>query len=87
MIDLALGVCVRRLAVVIATIAVALLSLGVPVASADSLPMTLVQDGFSNPVFMTNAGDSRLFVVERGGVIKIIHDDNSVSTFLDIQHW
>jgi glucose/arabinose dehydrogenase len=54
------------------------------VASADSLPMTLVQDGFSNPVFLTNAGDSRLFVVERGGVIEIIHDDNSVSTFLDI---
>jgi hypothetical protein len=83
-IDLALGVSVRRLAVVIASIAVALLSLGVPVASADSLPMTLVQDGFSNPVFLTNAGDSRLFVVERGGVIEIIHDDNSVSTFLDI---
>jgi glucose/arabinose dehydrogenase len=83
-IDLALGVSVRRLAVVIASIAAALLSLGVPVASADSLPMTLVQDGFSNPVFLTNAGDSRLFVVERGGVIEIIHDDNSVSTFLDI---
>ena len=46
--------------------------------------MTLVKNGLSSPVFLTNAGDDRLFVVEQGGAIKIIHDDNSVSTFLDL---
>ena len=46
--------------------------------------MTLVADGLSDPVYVTNAGDDRLFVVEQAGVIKIVHDDTSVTTFLDI---
>jgi glucose/arabinose dehydrogenase len=60
-------------------------SLLAPVASAGSaLPLTLVKSGFARPLFVTNAGDSRLFVVEQGGTIRIVHDDGSVSTFLDI---
>jgi glucose/arabinose dehydrogenase len=35
-------------------------------------------------MFLTHAFDDRLFVVERGGVIKIIHSNSTVTTFLDI---
>lgn len=36
--------------------------------------------GFSNPVAIVNAGDSRLFVVERDGFIKILNSDGSINT-------
>jgi len=49
-----------------------------PVAAA--LPVTLEEGGFSEPLFVTHAGDSRLFVVEKGGLIKIAGG----GTFLDI---
>jgi glucose/arabinose dehydrogenase len=42
--------------------------------------MTLVQGGFSSPVAITNAGDSRLFVVQQNGFIKIVGG----GTFLDV---
>ena len=44
-------------------------------------------DGFSSPLALKNAGDERLFVVEQGGVIKIVDLNGTVSTtpFLDIQ--
>ena len=74
----------RRLILILATLALSLSSVAAPVASAAGLPTTLVKDGFSSPTFLTNAGDSRLFVVERPGYIKIIKNDNSVVTFLDI---
>jgi uncharacterized repeat protein (TIGR01451 family) len=47
---------------------------------------TILAEGFSNPVQITHAGDGsgRLFVVEQGGVIKIIHPNLTTSTFLDI---
>src|SRR5918997_1709935 len=44
------------------------------------LNVQLVQSGFSQPVFMTHAGDGRLFVVEQGGDIEIV----GKGTFLDI---
>lgn len=42
--------------------------------------------GLTRPVYVTHAGDDRLFVVERQGVIKIITDSMQVSStpFLDI---
>jgi glucose/arabinose dehydrogenase len=42
--------------------------------------------GFSNPVEITNAGDSRLFVVEQGGIIKILNSDGTTNPnpFLNI---
>lgn len=41
---------------------------------------------FSNPVEITNAGDSRLFVVEKAGIIKILKSDGNTNAtpFLDI---
>ena len=44
-------------------------------------------DGFSSPLALKNAGDERLFVVEQGGVIKIVDVNGLVNStpFLDIQ--
>ncbi len=44
-------------------------------------------DGFTNPVDLKNVGDDRLFVVEKRGVIKILHLDGTTNPtpFLDIQ--
>jgi len=45
------------------------------------------QSGFTSPVHITHAGDSsqRLFIVEQGGIIRIIKDNVLLSTpFLDI---
>ncbi|MFC7358583.1 PQQ-dependent sugar dehydrogenase [Jejudonia soesokkakensis] len=44
-------------------------------------------DGFSSPIDLQNAGDERLFVVEKSGVIKILNLDGTVNPtpFLDIQ--
>ena len=52
----------------------------------DAIPeLELVVDGLAEPVFVTNAGDDRLFVVERQGVIRIVTDGNVLdTTFLDI---
>jgi len=42
--------------------------------------------GFSFPVDLKNAGDDRLFVVEQGGLIKILNADGTTNAtpFLDI---
>ena len=44
--------------------------------------------GFNMPVSIKNAGDSRLFVVEKQGLIKILNDDGTVEStpFLDINN-
>jgi glucose/arabinose dehydrogenase len=51
-----------------------------------TISLNLVAGGFSNPVYVTNAGDGsgRLFVVEQAGRIKIIHNNAITGTFLDI---
>ena len=71
---------VRRLILSLATLSLIAGSIGVPAAAASGLPLTLIEDGLSRPVFVTNAGDSRLFVVEQDGLIKIIGG----GTFLDL---
>jgi len=55
-------------------------------ANAQDITLELYASGFSNPVNIKHAGDDRLFVVERGGVIKIVNSDGSVNAtpFLDI---
>jgi glucose/arabinose dehydrogenase len=42
--------------------------------------------GFTRPLEITNAGDNRLFVVEQGGIIKILNPDGTVNPnpFLNI---
>ncbi len=64
-----------------------LLAANLPAQAASNLELVKVADGFSTPVFVTHAGDGsgRLFVVEKGGVIRIVKDGEVLSTpFLDI---
>jgi glucose/arabinose dehydrogenase len=49
-------------------------------AAAAGLNLEFVAGGFASPVFVTNAGDGRLFVLEQDGRIKIVGG----GTFLDI---
>ena len=49
------------------------------------LEFVIFKTGFSSPTAIANAGDDRLFVVERDGVIKVI-DNNNTSVFLDINN-
>ena len=43
-------------------------------------------NGFSQVTDVTHAGDDRLFVAERHGVIKILHPDGRITPFLDIHN-
>lgn len=55
------------------------------VPTAAALESDLVASGFNRPVFLTApTGDSRLFVVERSGTIKIVENGAVSGTFLDI---
>lgn len=51
-----------------------------------SLQLELISDVFNDPVDLTNAGDDRLFIVEKGGLIRILATDGQVngSPYLDI---
>lgn len=82
----------------IVVLALALLVFAVPAFSQESTPpalppeasaftLTLVADGYTRPLLVTNAGDgsNRLFVVEQTGKIWIIEDGEPVETpFLDV---
>ena len=56
-------------------------------AFSQTIELTEFADGFSSPLALKNAGDERLFVVEQGGVIKIVDLNGVVNStpFLDIQ--
>ncbi len=45
-----------------------------------------IASGFSSPIDIANAGDSRLFIVERSGRIRILNEDGTTNSnaFLDI---
>lgn len=61
-------------------------TLAVAVAAAGpAFAYTQVGSGYSQPVFLTApTGDSRLFVVEKGGLIKTQSSSGAVSTWFDI---
>ena len=61
----------RRLAALVALSSLVVLTLPSAVANA-AVSFQLVQAGFSEPIYVTHAGDSRLFVVEQRGLIKIV---------------
>ena len=57
------------------------------VSTAPVVRLTKVAEGFRRPTFVTNAGDGskRLFVLEKGGVIRIVADGKVSSTpFMDV---
>ncbi len=45
-----------------------------------------VGEGFSQVTAINHAGDGRLFVAERAGVVKILHPDGRITIFLDIRN-
>lgn len=53
---------------------------------SQTITLEVFASGFSNPVDMKHAGDDRLFVVEQGGIIKILNADGTTNTtpFLNI---
>jgi glucose/arabinose dehydrogenase len=52
---------------------------GLKSASAQDVGIELFAEGFNQPLEIVNAGDSRLFVVEKGGAIKILNADGTVN--------
>ena len=58
-----------------------------PLSAQPEIELELFASGFSSPVDIANAGDDRLFIVEKRGVIKIINAQGVTETtpFLDIQ--
>jgi glucose/arabinose dehydrogenase len=59
------------------------------VAPATVSGLTLIKSGLSQPLFVTHAGDERLFVVERTGRIRVLKDNGTgwaiSGTFLDLR--
>ncbi|MBK8500416.1 MAG: PQQ-dependent sugar dehydrogenase [Flavobacteriales bacterium] len=53
---------------------------------AQTVELETVASGFTNPVDLAHCGDSRLFIVERAGVIKVLQANGQVlaTPFLDI---
>lgn len=56
------------------------------IANAQSINLEEFATGLTSPVEITNANDSRLFVVQQNGIIKIIQPNGTINTvnFLDI---
>lgn len=54
--------------------------------NAQTIALQSFATGFSSPVEITNAGDTRLFVVEQGGLIKVVNANGSVNAtpFLNV---
>src|SRR5262245_53274418 len=69
-----------------AAIAALVLGTAATTARAVSITLTPFASGFTNPLDVVNAGDSRLFVVEQGGHIKVVQSDGTVlgTDFLDL---
>jgi glucose/arabinose dehydrogenase len=57
-------------------------------APAQEIELEQFATGFTNPIEIVHAGDSRLFVVEQGGIIRILNADGSVNPnpFLNISN-
>jgi len=63
-----------------------LIAVAGPAAHAVDITLTPFASGLTLPVTIANAGDSRLFVVEKGGTIRVVQSDGTVlgTPFLDI---
>src|SRR5262245_50311811 len=69
-----------------AVLVLAISAVAPQMARAVSIVLTPFASGLTFPVDITNAGDSRLFVVEKGGHIKVVQSDGTVlgTDFLDL---
>ena len=55
-----------------------------PASALAQIQLSPVASGLSSPVFVTHAGDSRLFIVEQGGRIKVMAPGATPTVFLDL---
>ena len=57
-----------------------------PTGGTPTITATEFADGFNSPVAIAQAGDSRLFIVEQAGVIRILNSNGTTEAtpFLDI---
>ena len=57
-------------------------------ACAQTIDLEVVSDDFDLPIEITHAGDDRLFVVEQGGLIRILNADGEVNEtpFLNVSN-
>ena len=46
----------------------------IPEAPVTSINLVPIANGFVKPVYLTHAGDGRLFIVEQDGIIRIVQD-------------
>ncbi|HMU70732.1 MAG TPA: PQQ-dependent sugar dehydrogenase, partial [Chitinophagales bacterium] len=61
------------------------LAFAMPLFAQPKLDLQLVAGpAFDSPVDIANCGDSRLFIVEKSGYIRILNTDGTSSLFLDI---
>ena len=72
---------VRRVGVLLS--AALLVTAALPAPTTAAVSLTEAASGFERPIYVTHAGDSRLFVVEQGGRIWVVNGA-SKSVFLDI---
>lgn len=58
------------------------------ILTAKTIAIEAFASGFSNAVEITHAGDSRLFVVQKAGLIRILNSDGSINAtpFLDVSN-
>lgn len=63
-----------------------LVTLNIQGLKAQKFSLEVIAQGFETPVAIKNAGDSRLFIVEKHGTIKILNADGTINSanFLDI---
>lgn len=68
-------------------IQIALLTIILHTSAQVAVELVEFADGFTRPVSMTHAGDSRLFIVEKRGTIRIVEENGNVRPgfFLDIR--
>lgn len=75
----------RKLCALTAIALCAHISVNAQVVEHPHIDLELVPSpGFNSPVDIANAGDSRLFIVERTGYIRILNTDGTSSLFMDI---
>jgi glucose/arabinose dehydrogenase len=74
----------RRFGLALAVAVLGVASVATP-AAAVSITLRTTASGLSHPVYVTHAGDSRLFIVEQAGRIRVRQSNGSISTFLDIR--
>lgn len=66
--------------------ALTLFAAALPGRAVGAVGLTELASGFDRPLYVTHAGDARLFVVERGGRVRIIDANGSVraTPFVDV---